>query len=129
MSDSVSGAFAVLVFASLPAATGVRIKENHLELAPGHFASTDVHWNFEDHALLSAMAKNARVRMTLSGRLATARRRLQAAGKTKLADFYKDTEIDRAIMNAALERDPASPPSCHCSSWNARSLPRPARRR
>jgi len=101
-----SGAFAVLVFASLPAATGVRIKENHLELAPGHFASTDVHWNFEDHALLSAMAKNARVRMTLSGRLATARRRLQAAGKTKLADFYKDTEIDRAIMNAALERDP-----------------------
>jgi hypothetical protein len=95
-----------LVFASLTPATGARINRNRLELAPTHFSTSDVHWNFEDNALLRAIARSGRVRTSLIARLAAARRRLHAAGKQKIAEFYKDTEIDKAILNAALDRNP-----------------------
>jgi hypothetical protein len=101
-----SGAFAVLVFASLTPATGARINGTRLELAPAHFATSDVHWNIEDEALLSAITRSGRVRNALTPRLAAARRRLQAAGRQRLAEFYKDMEIDHAILGAAIDRDP-----------------------
>lgn len=101
-----SSVFAVLVFASMTPATGARIKANHLEVAPLNFSTSDVHWNFDDTKLLDAVVGSDRVQAALVARLAGVRRRLQAAGKQSLTDFYKDTQIKTAILPSVLEHQP-----------------------
>jgi hypothetical protein len=64
-----------------------------------------VYWDLEDVALRSAMVNNGRTEALLKIRLSAARRRLQAAGKDKLAQFYKETQIN-AMRDAALSSNP-----------------------
>jgi hypothetical protein len=101
-----SHAFAMLVFTSLFPATAVRMSGSRLEIAPRDFQSSAVHWNFDDARLLAAVAGSDRVKAMLKARLASVRRRLQAAGKQDLMQFYMDSQIDGPILGSALTRDP-----------------------
>lgn len=94
---------AVLVFASLPPLTDVRTRGNRLEFAPAQFASRHVHWDGENDDLIRALAQGEFAQRELRRRLEGVRRRLQRAGSTGLADFYKDSQIPR-ILDDALEQ-------------------------
>lgn len=96
---------AVLVFASLPPITDMRRRGDRVEVAPAQFSSKHVHWDGEDEDLVSALAGSDAAQAALKQRLDGVRRRLQGAGRSELAQFYKDSQITR-MLGDALEHTP-----------------------
>ena len=101
-----SDTFSVLVFSSLPAATEARLVKDKITIAPAEFTSGDVYWDNQSDELRRRMAGATNTRVTLLGRLANARRRLQIAGDPdKKIGFFKDGamgSIIGAVQDGAL---------------------------